>query len=177
MGEAHAAVLHDTSSKIEQGGTSSNFSHPTSWPSSVLPITLLVVSPQYFKAGVIQIGEVTLIPDSPHNWFYVHHGRRSNLVGVPEADLCFVAAAQAAKEGMWLHHLLQELQVCIDLPFTHFIDNQSCIALARNPVIMRRPNMWTSSTTGAGRRREAAAGVYVHKPYVGRQPHESSPYS
>jgi hypothetical protein len=45
----------------------------------------------------------------------------------------YIAAAHAAKEVVWLRRLLLELKQRIDGPTTLHMDNQSAIAIARNP--------------------------------------------
>ena len=46
----------------------------------------------------------------------------------------YVAAVAAGQEIIWLRNLLTELGYKIDRPSTLFIDNQSTIAVARNPI-------------------------------------------
>ncbi len=46
----------------------------------------------------------------------------------------YIAAAEATKELVWLHHLLTELQEQISGPMVLHIDNHGADLLARNPV-------------------------------------------
>ena len=45
----------------------------------------------------------------------------------------FVVVVLAAKEGLWLHTVLKELQLCKSLQLKIFYDNISCIYLTKNP--------------------------------------------
>ena len=45
----------------------------------------------------------------------------------------YIAAAHAAKEAIWLRRLLTELGENLEFSTTLFVDNQSAIAIARNP--------------------------------------------
>ncbi|MCO5594128.1 hypothetical protein L7F22_048149 [Adiantum nelumboides] len=59
--------------------------------------------------------------------------RKQATVALSSTEAEYVAAAMAAKEGIWLQRLLEELQIFKPLPITLHLDNQSCIHLAKNP--------------------------------------------
>ena len=49
-----------------------------------------------------------------------------------------MALSEATKEAIWLRQLLSDLGYQQEAPTTLFIDNQSSIALAKNPVMHAR---------------------------------------
>ncbi|MCO5561605.1 hypothetical protein L7F22_015226 [Adiantum nelumboides] len=59
--------------------------------------------------------------------------REQSTVALSSTEEEYVAAAMAAKESIWLQRLLEELQIFKPLPITLYLDNQSCIHLAKNP--------------------------------------------
>jgi hypothetical protein len=62
--------------------------------------------------------------------------RRQRTVAASTMEAEYVAAAEAVREIQWLRKLYQELACVPQLPPTRlFIDNQSAIRLARNPII------------------------------------------
>jgi hypothetical protein len=48
------------------------------------------------------------------------------------------AVAEGAKEAMWLRNLMEEIGFPFTKPITLFVDNQSAIKMARNPVLQAR---------------------------------------
>ncbi|KAH9084296.1 hypothetical protein LEN26_020917 [Aphanomyces euteiches] len=57
--------------------------------------------------------------------------RKQSLVGQSTTEVEFIAAAESAKNLIWLHELLQEMKVKISLPIDMFVDNQSAIQVAK----------------------------------------------
>ena len=55
-------------------------------------------------------------------------------VALSSTEAEYMALTQATKEAIWLRSLLAELNYTQECPTTLFEDNQSAIALARNPV-------------------------------------------
>ena len=55
-------------------------------------------------------------------------------VALSSTEAEYMALIQATKEAIWLRSLLAELNYTQERPTTLFEDNQSAIALARNPV-------------------------------------------
>ncbi|KAH9093382.1 hypothetical protein LEN26_018331 [Aphanomyces euteiches] len=53
--------------------------------------------------------------------------RKQSLVGQCTTEVELIAAAESAKNLIWLHELLQEMKVKINLPIDMFIENQSAI--------------------------------------------------
>ena len=59
--------------------------------------------------------------------------KKQTTVALSSTEAEYVAAALAAKEGVWINSILEELKL-FDIPaITLFCDNQSCIKLANNP--------------------------------------------
>ena len=56
-----------------------------------------------------------------------------NWVTVSTTEAEYVAAVEAAKEAIWLRNLLTELGYKFSTPSTLFVDNNSAIAVAKNP--------------------------------------------
>jgi hypothetical protein len=59
--------------------------------------------------------------------------KKQTSVALSSTEAEYIAAAHAAKEAIWLRRLLTELRESLKLPTTLFIDNQSAMAIARNP--------------------------------------------
>ena len=59
--------------------------------------------------------------------------KKQTSVALSSTEAEYIAAAHAAKEAIWLRRLLTELGESLKLPTTLFIDNQSAMAIARNP--------------------------------------------
>ncbi|KAF0724104.1 hypothetical protein Ae201684_017155 [Aphanomyces euteiches] len=57
--------------------------------------------------------------------------RKQSLVGQSTTEVEFIAAAESAKNLIWLHELLQKMKVKIGLPIDMFVDNQSAIQVAK----------------------------------------------
>ncbi|KAH9100220.1 hypothetical protein LEN26_016066 [Aphanomyces euteiches] len=57
--------------------------------------------------------------------------KKQSLVGQSIDKVEFIAAVETAKNLIWLHELLHEMEVKIDLPIDMFVDNQSAIQVAR----------------------------------------------
>src|SRR5665213_2460535 len=60
--------------------------------------------------------------------------KRQATVALSSTEAEYMALTQATKEAIWLRSLLAELNYTQERPTTLFEDNQSAIALARNPV-------------------------------------------
>lgn len=59
--------------------------------------------------------------------------KRQVAVTLSTAEAEFVAVALAAKEGLWIQALIEELQIMPKPMLKIYCDNQSCIFLASNP--------------------------------------------
>lgn len=59
--------------------------------------------------------------------------RKQSTVVLSSTEAEYVAAALAAKEGIWIQRLLEELPMFRSLPIIFYLDNQLCIHLAKNP--------------------------------------------
>lgn len=59
--------------------------------------------------------------------------KRQELVSLSTTEAEYVAATHAAKEALWLRSLVGELFGAMADPLTLFSDNQSAIAIAKNP--------------------------------------------
>ena len=64
-------------------------------------------------------------------------GQRSVALSSTEAE--YMAATQATKEAVWFRMLMKEIgYISTDIPTTLLVDNQSCMALAKNPAYHAR---------------------------------------
>lgn len=59
--------------------------------------------------------------------------RKQSVVALSSTEAEYIAIAIATKELIWLQAIIQELGYSLALPSTLFCDNQSCIALSKNP--------------------------------------------
>ena len=64
--------------------------------------------------------------------------KRQQTVALSSTEAEYMAATHATKEAVWLSKLLAELNISINPPMTISCDNQSCIALAKNPIHHQR---------------------------------------
>src|ERR1700678_2873645 len=58
--------------------------------------------------------------------------KKQELVTLSTAEAEYVAKTHAAKEAIWLRHLLTEIFKTIDTPTTLFSDSKSAVALAHD---------------------------------------------
>ena len=97
-------------------------------------------------------GYVFMLSDGAISWSSKKQG--STALSSTEAE--YIAAAHAAKEAIWLRTLLSELRQLVDRPTTLLIDNQSAIAIAKNPAFHARTKhidvcyhfLWEKYTSG-----------------------------
>jgi hypothetical protein len=59
--------------------------------------------------------------------------KKQGVTALSSTEAEYIAAVHAAKEAIWLRHLLTELGLNLDKPTTLHINNQSAIAIAHNP--------------------------------------------
>jgi hypothetical protein len=59
--------------------------------------------------------------------------KKQGSVALSSTEAEYIATAHAAKEVIWLRRLLSELHQLLPSPTTLCIDNQSAIAIAKNP--------------------------------------------
>jgi len=64
--------------------------------------------------------------------------KKQTSVALSSTEAEYMALTQAAKEAIWLKRLLKELGQDVDGGVLLNVDNQSCIALARNPEFHAR---------------------------------------
>jgi hypothetical protein len=81
---------------------------------------------------------------STSGFAFLYHGgpiswtsRRQQCVALSTTEAEFVAAAEATKEAVWLQQLLSEIYTT-KLPTPLSCDNQSAIALVKNPALHQR---------------------------------------
>jgi hypothetical protein len=80
-------------------------------------------------------GYIFLLGDGVISW----SSKKQRTVALSSTEAEYMAATQATKEAVWLRNLLFELGYPQhDHPTTIFADNQSCIALAKNPTFHAR---------------------------------------
>jgi hypothetical protein len=76
--------------------------------------------------------------------FYIGQGvvswnsKRQTTVALSTAEAEYMAATQAAKEALWLKHLLAEIGFSLPQSIVIQGDNQGCIALTKNPTYHSR---------------------------------------
>ena len=75
-------------------------------------------------------GAVFLLAGGPISW----SSKLQSTISQSSTEAEYVASAEAAKEAIWLHHLMKDLKQDISLPTTLFIDNRGAQLLAKNPV-------------------------------------------
>ncbi|CAB4043194.1 Hypothetical predicted protein, partial [Paramuricea clavata] len=59
--------------------------------------------------------------------------KKQTCVALSTAEAEYVALSAAAQEALWMRQLLTDLNVNIDKPMTIYEDNQSAIAMSKNP--------------------------------------------
>jgi hypothetical protein len=64
--------------------------------------------------------------------------KKQTTVALSSTEAEYIAGAHAAKEAIWLRQLLTELGQDMSFPTTLHVDNQSAIAIARNPEFHKR---------------------------------------
>lgn len=80
------------------------------------------------------IGVLSYLGKNPLTWA----SQKQKVVAMSSCEAEYVAAASAACQGIWLARLLGELLDCEPEKWTLKIDNQSAIALGKNPVFHER---------------------------------------
>ena len=71
--------------------------------------------------------------------------KKQTSVALSSTEAEYIAAAHAAKEAIWLRRLLTELGENLEFSTTLFVDNQSAIAITRNPEFhdrMKHIEVW-----------------------------------
>lgn len=79
-------------------------------------------------------GILCMMNGAPISW----SSRKQGVVATSTTEAEFYAIAEAAKEMMWLHQLLKELNVIIELPIIISSDNQSAIKMLENEKFSQR---------------------------------------
>ena len=79
-------------------------------------------------------GFVFSLGSGPISWT----SKRQTEVAQSSSEAEYRALAEAAKEAQWLRHLLSDMGVKLDAPIIISCDNQSCIKMAKNPVLHAR---------------------------------------
>jgi hypothetical protein len=64
--------------------------------------------------------------------------QKQKVVALSSCEAEYIAASTAACQAVWLSKMLSEIQGCQPSAVKHFIDNQSAIALSKNPVFHER---------------------------------------
>jgi hypothetical protein len=59
--------------------------------------------------------------------------KKQPSVALSSTEAKYIARAHTAKEVIWLRHLFSEVGLSDDGPTTLYMDNQSIIAIAKNP--------------------------------------------
>ncbi len=64
--------------------------------------------------------------------------KKQSAVALSSTEAEYMALTQATKEAVWLQAVMKELGLCKDDPILLNVDNQSCVALAKNPAFHGR---------------------------------------
>ena len=75
-------------------------------------------------------GAVFMLSGGPISW----SSRLQSTISQSSTKAEYVASAEAAKEAIWLRHLMKDLKQDISTPTMLFIDNQGAQLLAKNPI-------------------------------------------
>ena len=75
-----------------------------------------------------------LLHGGPVGW----SSRRQSCVALSTTESEYVAACEAAREGVWLQRLLRDINMVSERPLELQCDNQSAIQLIKNPVFHQR---------------------------------------
>src|SRR5258708_1825511 len=75
-------------------------------------------------------GAVFLFAGGPISW----RSKLQTSVSQSSTEAEYIASSEAAKEAIWLRHLMHDLKQDISQPTSLFIDNRGAQLLARNPV-------------------------------------------
>jgi hypothetical protein len=79
-------------------------------------------------------GFIFLLHEGPVGW----SSRRQSCVALSTTEAEYVAACEAAREGVWLQRLLVDINLGSERPLRIMCDNQSAIQLIKNPVFHQR---------------------------------------
>lgn len=79
-------------------------------------------------------GYLFCLGTKPISW----SSKKQGTVALSSAEAEYIAANEAIREAVWLRRLLLELQQKVAHPTTVFCDNQSAIAMTKNPVFHAR---------------------------------------
>lgn len=75
-------------------------------------------------------GHVFLLAGAAVVW----RSKRQEIVAASTTEAEYIALAEAAKEAVWIRHLLRDLGVKQDLPIDIYEDNRAALLLAKNPI-------------------------------------------
>jgi hypothetical protein len=75
-------------------------------------------------------GYVYVLGNGPISWM----SKKQSIVARSSTEAEYIALDAAAREGIWLKRMLQELRLPLTGPLLIYEDNQSTIKLAKNPV-------------------------------------------
>jgi hypothetical protein len=79
-------------------------------------------------------GYVFILASRPVSWL----SRKQPITAISSSEAEYIAATDAAKQAIWLHHFLysvQKQELYDQEPTTLFIDNTSAIKLSENPIM------------------------------------------
>ena len=60
--------------------------------------------------------------------------KKQGVVARSSAEAEFRAMAQGICEGLWIHRILKELKMTVELPLKLYCDNKATISIAHNPI-------------------------------------------
>ncbi|KAG7559183.1 Integrase catalytic core [Arabidopsis thaliana x Arabidopsis arenosa] len=84
--------------------------------------------------GKSTMGHIFYLGEGPISWC----SQKQSVVALSSCEAEFMAGTEAAKQAIWLQDLLSEIAGTPNEKVTVFIDNQSAIALTKNPVFHGR---------------------------------------
>jgi len=91
-------------------------------------------TPGAWKQGDLRQGYVFTLAGAPVSWA----SRRQEAVATATLDAEYMAAADAAKEAVWLRRFTADLRLLHQPSVTLFIDNNSALRLSKNPENHKR---------------------------------------
>ena len=101
--------------------------------------------------------------------------KKQPTVALSSTEVEYKAACIAACEAVWLRRILQDIGVLVEDATVLKCDNQSCMAIAKNPMFhARTKHIEILLCTRAHRGWSHRAGVLSHRGQLRRHLHEGS---
>lgn len=79
-------------------------------------------------------GYIFLFNEAPICWSTT----KQTKVALSTCEAEYMALAEATKEALYLHKLLDEMKIQVKLPIPIYVDNKACITISENPAFHKR---------------------------------------